>query len=77
LGFRQKTSIEEKIGELTFLWKMGNLNMLLRSKQHVKHYERTLERQEKYKRDGIVGCWLFLNGLARLENEREDLPLFL
>jgi hypothetical protein len=37
---------------------------------------RTLERQEKYKRDGIVGCWLFEKDPSRKNEEREDLPLF-
>ena len=38
---------------------------------------RTLERQKKYTRDGIIGCWFFEKGPARMEQEREDLPLFL
>lgn len=37
---------------------------------------RTLERQEKYKRDGIIGCWLFQKEPSRQNVEREDLPLF-
>jgi hypothetical protein len=38
--------------------------------------KKTLERQEKYKRDGILGCWLFEKEPARLSDERPDLPLF-
>lgn len=37
---------------------------------------RTLERQSKYIRDGIIGCWLFENPVAKLSDERPDLPLF-
>ncbi len=37
---------------------------------------RTLERQAKYQRDGIVGCWLFEKEPSRMNVEREDLPLF-
>ncbi|MBP7791527.1 MAG: hypothetical protein KA120_00490 [Candidatus Goldbacteria bacterium] len=37
---------------------------------------RTLERQEKYKRDVVVGCWLFESEPSKQTEEREDLPLF-
>jgi competence CoiA-like predicted nuclease len=38
--------------------------------------KRTQERQEKYIRDGIVGCWLFENEPARQRHELEGLPIF-
>lgn len=38
--------------------------------------KRTLERQEKYIRDNIVGCWLFIKSPSKQINERQDLPLF-
>lgn len=37
---------------------------------------RTLERQAKYIRDGVIGCWLFENPVSKLNEERPDLPLF-
>jgi hypothetical protein len=39
---------------------------------------RTLERQARFWRSGVVGCWLFLEGkkLKDLNSERPDLPLF-
>ncbi len=37
---------------------------------------KTLERQSKYIRDGIIGCWLFENPVSKLNEERPDLPLF-
>lgn len=37
---------------------------------------RTLERQEKYVRDGVIGCWLFEVAPSKLSKERPDLPLF-
>lgn len=37
---------------------------------------RTIERQSKYNRDGIIGCWLFERSVANLNEERPDLPLF-
>lgn len=37
---------------------------------------RTLERQQKYIRDEVSGCWLFEKPLSKLSNERLDLPLF-
>ncbi|HMC87865.1 MAG TPA: hypothetical protein VKI61_20225 [Chitinophagaceae bacterium] len=37
---------------------------------------RTIERQSKYIRDGIIGCWLFENPVTKLTEERPDLPLF-
>ena len=43
------------------------------TKQSLK---KTLERQEKYKRDGVIGCWLFENEPAKHKDEREDLPLY-
>src|SRR6266496_19462 len=38
--------------------------------------KRTLERQSKYFRDGITGCWFFENPVSKLNEERPDLPLF-
>jgi hypothetical protein len=37
---------------------------------------KTLERQEKYQRDGIIGCWLFEKEPTKLEGELQYLPLF-
>ena len=37
---------------------------------------RTLERQAKYIRDGVIGCWLFENPVPKLIEERPDLPVF-
>jgi|JI9StandDraft_1071089.scaffolds.fasta_scaffold61099_2 hypothetical protein len=37
---------------------------------------KTLERQSKYIRDGITGCWFFENPVSKLNEERPDLPLF-
>lgn len=37
--------------------------------------EKTMKRQAKYIRDGIVGCWLFLKP-PKLSAEIPDLPLF-
>jgi hypothetical protein len=36
----------------------------------------TVERQERYLRHGVSGCWLFLKPVAKLNSERPDLPLF-
>lgn len=38
--------------------------------------KKTIQRQEKYIRDGIVGCWLFENPIPKLISERPDLPVF-
>lgn len=37
---------------------------------------KTIERQAKYIRDGIIGCWLFENPVPKLNEERPDLPVF-
>jgi hypothetical protein len=37
---------------------------------------KTIERQSKYIRDGIIGCWLFENPIPKLNKERPDLPVF-
>ncbi len=38
--------------------------------------KKTQERQAKYIRDGIVGCWLFEKEPARQKVELEELPMF-
>jgi len=38
--------------------------------------KKTLERQSKYIRDGIIGCWLFEKPIPKLNEERPDLPVF-
>lgn len=37
---------------------------------------KTLERQQKYYQDGIIGCWFFENPVSKFTKERPDLPLF-
>lgn len=37
---------------------------------------KTQESQEKYIRDGIIGCWLFEKEPARQRQELEELPIF-
>jgi hypothetical protein len=37
---------------------------------------KTLSRQRKYTRDGVLVCWLFEKPPAKLSEERPDLPLF-
>lgn len=38
--------------------------------------KRTIERQQRYLRSDVAGCWLFLNPVKNLNDERPDLPLF-
>lgn len=38
--------------------------------------KKTQERQDKYIRDGVIGCWLFEKEPARQKSEMEDLPIF-
>lgn len=38
--------------------------------------KKTLERQDKYFRDEVIGCWLFEKPPSKLSDERPDLPLF-
>jgi len=77
LGFQAKDEYRGKDWRADVFVENGQFKYAFEIQTTRQRLERSLERQEKYKRDGIVGCWLFLNGLARLENEREDLPLFL
>ncbi|MFC2080856.1 hypothetical protein ACFLR8_01435 [Bacteroidota bacterium] len=37
---------------------------------------KTIERQSKYLRDGIMGCWLFEKPVSKLNEEMPHLPLF-
>lgn len=39
-------------------------------------FNRTKERQAKFLRDGIIGCWLFEKEKKRPDKELENLPLF-
>lgn len=36
----------------------------------------TIKRQMRYRASGVIGCWLFLNPVHHLNDERPDLPLF-
>lgn len=38
--------------------------------------KKTQERQEKYIKDGIIGCWLFEKEPSRQREELENLPIF-
>jgi hypothetical protein len=38
--------------------------------------KKTLERQSKYTREKILGCWLFEKPIPKLIDERPDLPVF-
>ncbi len=38
--------------------------------------KKTQERQAKYIRDGVIGCWLFEKEPARQKAEMENLPIF-
>lgn len=38
--------------------------------------KRTLDRQARYTRDGIIGCWLFEKEPSKIHYEMEELPLF-
>jgi hypothetical protein len=38
--------------------------------------KKTIERQERYLRHDVTGCWLFLKPVTGLNDERPDLPLF-
>lgn len=54
----------------------GSKKIALEIQMSSQSLKRTLERQEKYFRDGIIGCWLFETSPSKLSDERPDLPLF-
>ena len=39
-------------------------------------FKKTRERQEKYLRDGIIGCWIFEKEPTKIQVEMDDLPIF-
>lgn len=39
-------------------------------------FRKTQERQEKFIRDGIIGCWLFENEPRKQHQELDNLPIF-
>lgn len=76
LGFR---SIEEHRGRdwRADVYVASDLNKFaFEIQMSPQSLRRTLERQEKYVRDGVIGCWLFETAPSKLSEERPDLPLF-
>lgn len=64
-GWRADIFVETQNGKFAFEIQL--------SKQSLK---KTLERQDKYLRDGVFGCWFFEKEPAKFYTERIDLPLF-
>jgi len=77
LGFQAKQEYSGKDWRADVFVIVNDIKYAFEIQTTRQSLNRTLERQEKYKRDGIFGCWLFEKGQARMEDEREDLPVFL
>jgi len=76
LGFEAKTEYHGKDWRADVFVMANGIKYAIEIQTSKQSLNRTLERQEKYKRDGIVGCWLFEREPAKQTEEREDLPLF-
>jgi len=77
LGFKAETEYRGKDWRADVFVLANGIKYAIEVQTSKQSLNKTLERQEKYKRDGVIGCWLFEKGPARMDGEREDLPLFL
>jgi len=76
LGFKAETEYRGKDWRADVFVLANGIKYAIEVQTTKQSLKKTLERQEKYKRDGIVGCWLFESEPAKQTEEREDLPLF-
>jgi hypothetical protein len=76
LGFQAKEEYRGADWRADVLASANGMKYAFEVQMSPQSLNRTLERQAKYKRDGVIGCWLFEKEPARQRAEREDLPLF-
>lgn len=76
LGLRTKEEYRGKGWRADVFVTANDINYAFEVQTSRQSLKKTLERQEKYHRDGIVACWLFEKEPARLKGELKDLPLF-
>ena len=76
LGFQAKQEYSDKDWRADVFVSVNGINYAFEIQTTRQSLNRTLERQAKYKRDAVIGCWLFEKEPARLTEERQDLPLF-
>ena len=76
LGLEEKSEYKGKDWRADVLVKSNGVCYAFEIQTSPQTLKRTRERQEKYIRDSIVGCWLFEKEPARMMLEMEDLPIF-
>lgn len=54
----------------------GSFRVAFEIQMSAQTLARTLERQDRYRKDGIECCWLFERPIPKLKDERPDLPVF-
>ncbi len=76
LGIESTTEAVGKGWRADVLVQTGRLPIVFEVQTSPQSLKKTIERQERYLKHDVSGCWLFINPVAKLNHERPDLPLF-
>jgi len=76
LGFNAKEEYKGKGWRADVFVTGNNIKYAFEVQITPQSLKKTLERQENYLKDGIIGCWLFEKEPAKQKEENPDLPLF-
>lgn len=76
LGFTARSEYSGKDWRADVFATNGKLTYAFEVQISPQSLKRTIQRQDKYIRDGVIGCWLFEKTPSKLWDERPDLPLF-
>ncbi|MBN3489885.1 hypothetical protein JV173_00010 [Acholeplasma equirhinis] len=75
LGYEVKEEFKGKDWRADVLVKANNQIYAFEIQTSIQSLNKTIQRQEKYLRDGVIGCWLFEKEPNQTD-ELKDLPLF-
>jgi hypothetical protein len=77
LGLQTKEEYKGKDWRADVFAISNNIKYAFEVQIGMQSLNKTIKRQEKYLRDGVVGCWLFKDVPKNLIEERQDLPFFI
>lgn len=75
IGYQVREEYKGKDWRADVLVIVNNQKYAFEIQTRIQSIKKTFDRQEKYTRDNIVGCWLFEKE-PKQETELENLPLF-
>lgn len=75
-GFDAKEEFRGSGWRADILATRGSFRVAFEIQLSAQTLARTLERQVRYREDGIECCWLFERPIPKLKDERPDLPVF-